>query len=46
MAPRTINAKTGNASVTKLGHTANDQYGNKPGAKAVGRKPPRDLSAK
>lgn len=48
MPPLKITAKTGNAPITKLGHTAGNHFGQNAanGVKNVGRSEPRPLSGK
>lgn len=41
-----ITAKTGNAKITKLGHTAGNQYGQNPDAQNTKRTAPTEKSAK
>jgi hypothetical protein len=41
-----ITAKTGNAKITKLGHTAGNQYGQNPDAQNTKRQAPTEKSAK
>lgn len=40
-----ISSKTGDAPIDRVGHTANGKNGSDPGAKAVMRPAPRDLTA-
>lgn len=44
--PDKITAKTGNATIQKVGHTAGNQYGQNPFAKNTKRQAPRPQSAK
>jgi hypothetical protein len=41
-----IQSNTGNAKITKVGHTATTAYGSNPDAKRKGNLTVRDLSAK
>jgi hypothetical protein len=42
----TIKSKTGNAPITKVGHTAANRFGSNPDAKVKGPSTSRDLSIK
>ncbi|GIV04108.1 MAG: hypothetical protein KatS3mg015_2938 [Fimbriimonadales bacterium] len=44
--PKGMTAKTGNAQIKKVGHTASNQHGSNPNMKVKGRSQARDLSAK